>query len=205
MENNKNLIFINLVLCLTLIFLIIYAVDVTHSKNMLKNTKNKLEKSLEKTEVALNRTEKQISKMDFYAFKARALRKNDPIFNKIVNTVFEKSKKYGFHPDLVLALIKVESNFNPYAMSPAGAYGLMQVNYSVWKNHLKINQRKIFNIEYNIELGLKILKTYYKETGGNLRKALHLYNNGYLYNNRKYVTQVINVYSVYTDNSKGEI
>ena len=67
----------------------------------------------------------------------------------------------------------------------------MQINYSVWKNELAINFRKIFDIEYNIDLGLQVLKRYYRKTGGDLLRTLHLYNNGYLHNNEKYKYKVI--------------
>ena len=44
---------------------------------------------------------------------------------------YRKSRDFGFSPYLIMSLIQVESNFDPYAVSSVGAYGLMQVNYSV--------------------------------------------------------------------------
>jgi soluble lytic murein transglycosylase-like protein len=64
------------------------------------------------------------------------------------------------------------------------------VNFSVWKNELSIDKKRIFDIDYNIELGLQILKRYYQESKGNIFRALHLYNNGYRYNNLSYVSKV---------------
>jgi len=55
----------------------------------------------------------------------------------------------------------------------------MQVNYPVWKDELNIDRRKLTQIDYNIELGLTILKGYLLETRGDIIKALILYNNGY--------------------------
>ena len=88
-------------------------------------------------------------------------------------------------------LIEVESAFRPYVVSHAGAYGLMQVNYKVWKNEYNIDYSKICDIEYNVELGIKILKRYMKKSNGNILRALHLYNNGYLHNNHKYKYKVL--------------
>ena len=45
------------------------------------------------------------------------------------------------------------------------------------------NRRREKQVEYNIELGLKILSRYYRETQGNMVAALFLYNNGYKYVN----------------------
>ncbi|UCH98098.1 MAG: lytic transglycosylase domain-containing protein, partial [Candidatus Aminicenantes bacterium] len=66
----------------------------------------------------------------------------------------------------------------------------MQVNLAVWRGPLNINENRIFDVEYNIDLGLQVLKHYYEETNGNLKLALHLYNNGYLYNNTSYTVKV---------------
>jgi len=67
---------------------------------------------------------------------------------------------------------------------------LMQVLYTVWKDELRIDKSRIFDIEYNIDLGLQILRQYHDISGGNIRRALFLYNNGYKYNNSGYLTKV---------------
>jgi soluble lytic murein transglycosylase-like protein len=67
----------------------------------------------------------------------------------------------------------------------------MQVSYPVWKDELNIDRRKLSQVDYNIELGLTILKGYLRETGGDVIKALLLYNNGYKYANSNYHEKVI--------------
>ena len=99
--------------------------------------------------------------------------------------------------------MQVESAFNPLALSTAGAYGLMQVHYAVWKDELQIEKSRIFDIEYNIGLGLKILKQYYDLANGNMDRALFLYNNGYKYNNSGYIAKVNNsIYNRDGDSAK---
>ena len=132
-----------------------------------------------------------IAKTDFYRFQENVYRLQTPEFAKITNSVFRQSQKYGFNPYLVMAIIFVESNFKRHAVSKAGAYGLMQVNYAVWKDELKINFNKITQVDYNIELGLIILKSYLREASGDLLRALILYNNGYKYINSNYDEKVI--------------
>jgi hypothetical protein len=135
--------------------------------------------------------EKEKNEFEFYRFKENVFNLMYPDFSQIARIVFKKSKKYGFNPYLIMAIIQVESAFDQYAVSSVGAYGLMQVNYSVWKDVLNIDYNKIFKKEYNIELGLKILKHYYEKASGNMFMALFRYNNGYKYNNEKYNVKIV--------------
>jgi soluble lytic murein transglycosylase-like protein len=136
--------------------------------------------------------EKKYARVDFLEYQNMIFQKKFPDFSKIVNIAYDKSKVFGFQPNLVLAVMQVESAFNPLALSTAGAYGLMQIRYAVWKDELKIDKSRIFDIEYNIELGLQILKQYYDLSGGNIERALFLYNNGYKYQNTGYIAKVNN-------------
>ena len=133
----------------------------------------------------------ELRMLGFLKYRDTVVRKKYPVFSKIVDVVYNKSKQYGFNPNLILSLIQIESNFRPQAVSSRGAYGLMQINYMVWKDELDINSTQIFDIEYNIDLGLQILKRYHEKSGGDLLRALHLYNNGYLHDNQKYKHKVV--------------
>jgi soluble lytic murein transglycosylase-like protein len=135
--------------------------------------------------------EEEKEKFEFYRFKQNVFNLKYPDYSQIAKIVFKKSKKYGFNPYLIMAVIQVESAFDQHAVSSVGAYGLMQVNYSVWKNELAIDFNRIFEKEYNIDLGLKILKHYYEEASGNIFVALYRYNNGYKYQNKKYNARII--------------
>jgi hypothetical protein len=145
-----------------------------------------------KLQYKLDDNREKIANYDYMEYKTNAFSARYPFFAKIVDTVYDKSLQYGFRPDLVLGIVKVESAYQPTAVSYKGAYGLMQVNLAVWRNELNIDENRIFDVAYNIDLGLKILKHYYEESGGNMKRALHLYNNGYLYNNTAYTDLVDN-------------
>jgi len=134
--------------------------------------------------------QKKYERIDLLEYKNATFEKKFPDFAKIIDVTYKMSRRYGFNPNLVLAVIQVESAFNPLAVSQAGAYGLMQVRYAVWKDELNIDKNRIFDIEYNIELGLQILKQYHDVSGGNIRRTLFLYNNGYKYNNNGYFSKV---------------
>ncbi|MEI6613340.1 MAG: lytic transglycosylase domain-containing protein [Chrysiogenales bacterium] len=136
--------------------------------------------------------EKKYARVDFLEYQSTIFQKKFPDFSEIVNIAYNKSKVFGFQPNLILAVMQVESAFNPLALSAAGAYGLMQIRYAVWKDELNIDKGRIFDIAYNIDLGLRILKQYYDLSGGNIERALFLYNNGYKYQNSGYITKVNN-------------
>jgi len=145
--------------------------------------------------------EKKYDRVNFLEYQNAIFQKKFPDFSEIVKIAYNRSKVFGFHPNLVLAVIQVESAFNPLAISAAGAYGLMQIHYAVWKDELKIDKGRIFDIAYNIELGLHILKQYYDLSDGDIKRALFLYNNGYKYNNTGYIARVNN--SIYNQEIDG--
>jgi soluble lytic murein transglycosylase-like protein len=151
--------------------------------------------TLQKTVDTLNHkisTHKEaIAKTDFYRFQESVFRLQVPEFSHIAGSVFTQSRKHGFSPYLVMAIIFVESRFNRRVVSRAGAYGLMQVNYKVWNDELNIDRRKLTEIDYNIELGLTILEIYLRETKGDIIKALIFYNSGYRITNNNYHKKVL--------------
>jgi soluble lytic murein transglycosylase-like protein len=77
-------------------------------------------------------------------------------------------------PDLVMAMIDVESRFDTWAVSPAGAVGLMQV-MPFWPRQLGV-QNELVRIAPNIRMGCEILRFYLREEHLNWARALARYN-----------------------------
>jgi soluble lytic murein transglycosylase-like protein len=77
-------------------------------------------------------------------------------------------------PDLVLALIEVESRFDPWAVSSAGAVGLMQV-MPFWPRELGV-QNQLVRAAPNIRMGCEILRYYLRVEHHDWRRALARYN-----------------------------
>ncbi|HET7132969.1 MAG TPA: lytic transglycosylase domain-containing protein, partial [Gammaproteobacteria bacterium] len=79
-------------------------------------------------------------------------------------------------PELVLAVIDVESNFDRYAISSVSALGLMQV-MPFWVPQLGFKDKnELFKIDVNVLLGCMILKYYLDMEHGDLVKGLARYN-----------------------------
>ena len=102
----------------------------------------------------------------------------------LIPLTFHKAENISIiTPQLINAIIKVESNFNHKAISKKKAYGLMQVRYSVWKDELKKRgiiktKQDLFSKKKNIEAGTFILNHYLLKNNNDLRKALHKYSGG---------------------------
>lgn len=94
---------------------------------------------------------------------------------KIYSFVDKYSEKYGVDKNLILAIIKQESNFDPNAVSTAGAKGLMQL---MDFNSEAYGLTNPFDIDQNIEAGVKHIKEYLNMFDGDLEMALMAYNGG---------------------------
>jgi soluble lytic murein transglycosylase-like protein len=99
--------------------------------------------------------------------------KIDPQLAKIIAEHVEKaSTTYGLPIPLILSVIRQESNFNPMAVSSAGAQGLMQVMPKIHAERYK--GRNLFHISTNVDVGCQILREYLDKEG-TLDKMFHAY------------------------------
>ncbi|HZW59935.1 MAG TPA: lytic transglycosylase domain-containing protein [Woeseiaceae bacterium] len=86
-----------------------------------------------------------------------------------------EARRADLPPELVLAVIDVESNFDRFAISVAGAQGLMQV-MPFWLNEIGRPRDNLMHIGTNLRLGCTILKYYLDLEDGDLVRALGRYN-----------------------------
>ena len=93
----------------------------------------------------------------------------------MLKQIHYESSRVNVAPELVLALIEVESAFNEFAISVAGARGLMQV-MPFWLDEIGLSDKNLFKIRTNLRMGCTILRYYLDIESGNLTRALARYN-----------------------------
>lgn len=96
---------------------------------------------------------------------------------EILRNVYCEANRRAPHlpPELVLAVIDVESSFNRYAVSRVGAQGLMQV-MPFWPERLGMKLHQLVRVRENIHMGCEILRFYLTAEKKDVRKALARYN-----------------------------
>ena len=92
--------------------------------------------------------------------------------------VIAAAKRQKLPPSLALAIAKVESNFNPQALSHAGAKGVMQIMPRTAEQGFGVSRNRLFEADVNIELGVKFIKKLLAKYDGRLDIALSHYNGG---------------------------
>ena len=94
---------------------------------------------------------------------------------ELLKTIHAEATRTGLQPELVLAVIQVESNFDRFAISSAGARGLMQI-MPFWIKELGHPDDNLFIPQMNLRYGTTILKYYINKENGQTSKALARYN-----------------------------
>ena len=93
----------------------------------------------------------------------------------ILHHVHCEARRVNMPPELVLAVMDVESRFDRYAVSYAGAVGLMQV-MPFWPRQLGMGNEQLIRIPDNVRMGTTILGYYLRKERGNYTRALQRYN-----------------------------
>jgi len=107
---------------------------------------------------------------------------------EILTLVHYEASRVELPPELILAVIEVESNFDRYAISVAGAIGLMQI-MPFWLDEIGRPDDNLLHVDTNLRYGCTILRYYYDKEKGDLRRALGRYNGSL--GKRKYPNKVL--------------
>jgi hypothetical protein len=129
----------------------------------------------------------------------------------IDNAIEQAAARHNVDPNLVRAVVKVESNFNPNAVSRKGAMGLMQLMPSTARQ-LKVNNP--FDPAQNVDAGVRHLKQLLESYGGDVKLTLAAYNAGagavarssgvpHYAETQNYVRRITNLYYGGTDLNSG--
>lgn len=93
----------------------------------------------------------------------------------LLKLIHAEASRAQVPPQLVLALIEVESRFDPYAVSRSGAVGLMQI-MPFWLKLIDLDHGSLVHAQTNLRMGCTILKYYLGKSKGDIREGLQRYN-----------------------------
>jgi len=125
------------------------------------------------------------------AVVARRYKVADGAAADVVRTAFREGGRHGLDPMLILAVIAVESRFNPFAASEQGALGLMQIVPRFHKDKLPDEGAPaMLETAANIAVGSRILKDSIRR-GGSDEAGLQLYNGAFDDETRAYANRVL--------------
>ncbi len=136
--------------------------------------RNFLEQTITESDSFEDRYDAEVWLVDMSSRLQRYL-KDTPVRLDLLRAVHREARAANLKPDLVLALIQIESRFDQYAVSRVGAQGLMQV-MPFWKNEIGRPTDNLTDVDTNLRYGCRILQFYLAREKGNLAKALARYN-----------------------------
>ena len=139
-------------------------------------------------EPGLVRREREIENLA--GIVARRYRVSRDATQMVVGAAYRDAIRSGVDPLLVVAVIAVESRFNPIAQSDGGALGLMQIIPHYHADKFDAKAGSILDPETNIRLGVIVLKDYIKR-GGTEIAGLQLYNGSLDDAANSYATRVL--------------
>lgn len=98
---------------------------------------------------------------------------------ELAGAVYDVALAEGIDPELGFRLVRVESEFNPHAISSVGAVGLTQLMPSTARYFDKdVTRQELFEPRTNLRIGFRYLRSLINEYDGDVRIALLVYNRG---------------------------
>lgn len=133
-----------------------------------------LERTINSADSFRDRYDAEVWLVDMSARLARFI--DDPAQRlELLRQIHAAASRAGVPPELVLAVIEVESHFDRFAISHVGAQGMMQV-MPFWKDEIGRPDDNLTDNLTNLEYGCRILQFYLEREDGQLHRALAAYN-----------------------------
>jgi soluble lytic murein transglycosylase-like protein len=156
-----------------------------------QSLKQRLVEALAQTTEGVDRFDAEVWLVDMMQRLRERLKKrpdSEEFLLTLLQQVHLEARRAQLSPELVLAVIQVESNFDRFAISEAGARGLMQV-MPFWLDELGRPDDNLFEPLTNLRFGCTILRYYLDMEKGNITRALARYNGSrgsYIYPSKVY-------------------
>jgi soluble lytic murein transglycosylase-like protein len=152
----------------------LHAASALADRQMDPELRGVLAEVLQPTDCFADRYERAV----WFAFMEPRLQryvKDEQEREQILHHVHCEARRVDVPPELVLAVMDVESRFDRFAVSSAGAVGLMQV-MPFWPGELGMSNEQLVRIPDNVRMGATILGYYLRKERGNYPRALQRYN-----------------------------
>lgn len=140
----------------------------TSDADVLRQALDSTQAELELTRSTLRRAEEILALST--RFEVRA---------KLATMIYDAALAEGLDPELAFRVVRLESEFNPRAVSSVGALGLTQLMLPTAR-HFKptVTREQLFEPKTNLHIGFRYLRALIKEYDGDVRLALLVYNRG---------------------------
>ena len=133
-----------------------------------------LRQAIESSDSFADRFEAEVWLLDM-SWRLEKVLPDDEKRIRLLKAIHYEATRADLPPELVLAVIQVESYFDPWAISVTGAQGLMQI-MPFWLDEIGRPEDNLFHIQTNLRMGCTILKYYLNMEHGDLTRALARYN-----------------------------
>ena len=162
---------------LTSVLLLLCLIAQAEQRPLDPELRNLLRQAINSTSSFKDRFDAEVWLLDMATrLKARITDHRERV--EILKAVHQEAKRTNLHPELVLAVIDIESRFDRFAISRSGAQGLMQV-MPFWLKEIGHPNDNLIDLQTNLRMGCTILKYYLDKENGDLKKALARYNGSY--------------------------
>jgi len=148
-----------------------------------------------KEKASIDKIKQSFKRANEYAWKLKHanFRLSDDLAFKYGLIIDKYARKNNLDPNIIIAIIIVESSVRYDIVSDKGAMGLMQVRLCIWSKVFNINKQDLFDPETNIRIGTNILKRYIKRYKSVI-KAITAYNHGRDVGANKYTLKIFDTY-----------
>lgn len=189
-RKNYNLIY-NIILIISILLLLVSLLIDIVNKNYKKSNKYDIKQTKQyylhnNLELSTMEVKDEVIPLAPMSTRSNKLYSKVPMSNSYQKWLDKKCKKHNISTNVVLGVMKVESNFKVRASGDKGrSLGLMQIQkrYHI-KRMKKLGVKNLFNAYDNATVGVDCLAELYKSNGRNWHKTLMAYNGGQYYANR---------------------